>query len=408
MKPLTLDLIEMANGGSAVARGKKKLTIFVPYGIAGEKVQANIISQKNDHARAEIVKVLQPSPDRIEPICDFFGVCGGCHFQHMRYEAQLRTKQAIVLDQMERIGNMKNAPVRETLPNPTPWAYRVEMSLSPTEDGRLGFWSPHKKEVIPIDACPISHPQLLMLLQDIDLELPGLRKMTLRMGADEALLAAIEVDDVEPPSLEADFPISVAIVLPDKTAATLVGDHFIVQSVHERDFRVSPGCYLPASLSGMALVIDTVLHYAKLTGVESVLELYSGVGMLTTFLAEQAAHVVAVERNQDAVADMTVNLALTENVSVYEDFVESALPALDEDFDLVVLHPTKDGLSRDAVQVLLDKRPSRIIYVSSDIATMARDGRQLIQRGGYNLVEIQPIDMQPQTYRVETVSLWEI
>ncbi len=407
MKPITLDLIEMANGGSAVARGKKKLTIFVPYGIAGEKVQATIISQKNDHARAEIVQVLRPSPDRIEPGCEYFGVCGGCHYQHMRYEAQLRTKKDIVLDQMERIGNVKNAPVCETLPNPTPWAYRVEMSLSPTKDGRLGFWSPHQKEVIPIEACPISRPQLLTLLQDIDLELPGLRKMTLRMGADEELLAAIEVDDVEPPSLEADFPISVAIVLPDKTAATLVGDHFIVQSVHERDFRVSPGCFLPASLAGMALVIDTVLRYAALTGAESVLELYSGVGMLTAFLAEQAAHVVAVERNQDAVADMAVNLAHTENVSVYEDFVESALPVLDEAFDLVVLHPVKDGVSRDGMQALLEKRPFRIIYVSSDIATMARDGGQLIRRGGYKLIEVQPIDMQPQTYHVETVSLWE-
>ena len=407
MKLLTLDLIEIANGGAAVARGKKKLTIFVPYGIPGEKVRAAITSQKNDHAYAEIEQVLTPSPDRIEPQCTYFGTCGGCHLQHMRYEAQLAVKQAVVIDQMERIGNMKNVPVRETLPNPTPWAYRMEMSLNPTKDGRLGYWSPRLREVIAIETCPISDPQLLTLLQDIDWELPGLRKMTLRMGSDEALLAAVEVNDVEPPSLEADFPISVAIVLPDKTAATLVGEHFTVLSVRGRDFRVSSGCHLPPSLSGMELVIDAVMRYAQLAGPESVLELYSGSGMLTAFVAEKAAHVVAVEWNQDAVADMAVNLVHTENVSVYEGAVEVTLPTLDDAFDLLLLHPPHDGLSREALQAVLQKRPSRLIYVSSDVATMARDGRQLMHNGGYKLVEIQPIDMQPQTYRVETVSLWE-
>lgn len=407
MKPLTLDLIEFANGGAAVARGKKKRTIFVPFGIPGEKVRARITSQKNDHARAEIVQLLTPSPDRVEPRCPHFGVCGGCHFQHMRYEAQLAAKQAVVVDQMARIGNVKQAPVLATLPNPTPWSYRVEMSLSPTKDGRLGFWSPQQREVIPIDTCPITHPQLLTLLQDIDLELPGLRKMTLRRGVDEALLAAVEVNDVEPPSLAADFPISVAIVLPNKTAATLVGDHYTVQSVRERDFRVSPGCYLPPSLTGMALVIESVLRYAQPGGTESVLELYSGVGMLTAFLAERAASVVAVEQNKDAVADSAVNLAHTENVSVYAGSVEAALPVVGDDYDVLVLHPTKDGLSREAMKGLVPKRPSRLIYVSSDVATMARDGRQLMHRGGYRLREIQPIDMEPQTYRVQTVSLWE-
>ncbi|MCA9922200.1 MAG: class I SAM-dependent RNA methyltransferase [Anaerolineales bacterium] len=404
---MTLDLIEMANGGAAVARGKKKLTIFVPYGIPGEKVRAAITSQKNDHAYAELEQVLRPSPDRIEPNCPHFGTCGGCHFQHMRYEAQLAAKQAVVVDQMERIGNIKHVPVRETLPNATPWGYQVEMSLSPTKDGRLGFWSPRLREIIPIETCPISNPQLLTLLQDIDLELPGLRKMTLRVGADEALLAAVEVNDVEPPLLEADFPISVAIVLPDKTAATLVGDHYIVQSLRGRDFRVSPGCYLPPSLTGMEQVIETVLHYARLEGSEAVLELYSGVGILTASLAEKAATVVAVEQNQDAVADMAVNLDHTDNVAVYEGYVEAVLPTLTDQFDLVIMHPPRDGLSRDMMNLLLEKRPSRIIYISSDVATLARDGRKLLSHGGYKLIEVQPIDMQPQTYHIETVSLWE-
>jgi len=211
---------------------------------------------------------------------------------------------------------------------------------------------------------------------------------------------------VEPPSLEADFPISVAIVLPDRTAASLVGDNFTVQAVKGRDFRVSPGCVFAPSPVGMGLVVDTVLRGAALTGQETVIDAYSGVGALTAFLAEQAAQVIAIEQNPDAVADTAVNLADCNNVSLYEGTVEEILPVLDITCDILVANPPKTGLSREATQQILALRPSRIIYVSSDVATMARDGRKL-NRAGYKLVEIQPIDLRPQTYHIDLVGLWE-
>ncbi len=312
----------------------------------------------------------------------------------------------MTLDQFERIGNVKNAPVKPALPHPAPWAYRWEIALSPTKEGGLGFWSPVEKRVIPIESCAIARPELLELLQDVDLDLPGLRKLTLRVGDDEALLAAVEVDGVEPPSLEADFPVSAAIVLPDRTAASLVGDNFTVQAVKGRDFRVSPGVCFAPSPAGMALAVDTVLRYAALTGRETAVDLYSGAGVLTAFLAEQAAQVIAIERNPDAVADTAVNLADCDNVSLYQGAVEETLPALDINCDALVANPPKTGLSREATKQILALRPSRIIYVSSDVATMARDGRKL-NRAGYKLVEIQPIDMRPQTYHIDLAGLWE-
>ncbi|MCP5101679.1 MAG: class I SAM-dependent RNA methyltransferase [Chloroflexi bacterium] len=405
-KPQTLKLLEMAHGGSAIARGKKRMTVFVPYGIPGELVRATITHQKNEHGYAELISVLQPSPDRIESQCSHFSICGGCHFQHIQYEAQLDLKRTVVVDQMARIGKIKDVPVSPMLPNPDSWAYRREIELSPVKEGGLGFWSPSERRVFPIAECPITQPELLTLLQDIDLELPGLRKLTLRCGDDEALLAAIEVDEVEPPLLEADFPISVAIVMPNRSAATLVGDHYSVFQLKGRDFRVSPGCYLAASAAGMGQVVDAVLRMAALTGSESIMELYSGVGTLTAFLAEQAAQVTAVEWNRDAVADTAVNLEHTDNVSVYEGRVEQVLPTLTESVDVMVINPPKTGLSRDASKVVVGKRPSRLIYVSSDVATMARDSRNLA-RSGYKLIEIQPIDMKPQSFHIETVSLWE-
>lgn len=405
MELITLDLTEFANGGYAIGQASQRRTVFVPFAIPGEKVRAQIHTQKDKYAYAHLQQLLKPSPDRIDPACPHFTVCGGCHWQHMAYPAQLLAKQQVVLDQMARIGNIKQAPVTAVWPNPNPWQYRSEMSLSPTTDGGLGFWSPSEKQIIPIEQCPISQPALLNLLADIDLALPGLRKLTLRIGDDEALLAAVEVDGVEPPELEADFPLSIAIILPDDTAVNLVGDNYTIQTVKGQDFRISAGCYLAPSTAGMEMIVETVLRFGQLNGREHVLDLYSGSGILTSFLAAGAATVTAVEQNPDAVADTAVNVD-ADNVSLYEGSVEEVLPQLTIQPDLLLLHPPKEGISRQTAKLLNQLRPSRVIYVSSDMATFARDSRQFSHKG-YRLVEIQPIDMRPQTFHIDLVGYWE-
>lgn len=406
MPQQTIKLTQMAHGGSAIGRPKSGGLVFVPFGIPGETVQISVVKDKGRYAEGQIDKIITPSPDRVTPRCQHFGVCGGCHFQHIAYKRQLALKRELVRDQLERIGGLKNVRVQPTLPHPTPWGYLADVELSPVNDGGLGFWSPGEHRVIPIENCPIVHPRLQALWHDIDLALPGLRKLTLRLGEEEAMLAALEVDEVEPPELEADFPVSVAIVLPDKTAASLIGDPFIVKVVKERPFRVSPGCYFPSSPEAAALVVDTVLAFAKLTGSETVVEPFSGVGMLTAFLAERARAVVAIEMNEDAVADTAVNLDDLDNVSLYEGWLEEVLPVLDVVPQVVVVNPPSSGLTREGMKVVVDKRPLRLIYVSSDVATLARDGKHL-SRAGYRLVEIQPIDARPQTFHIDTVSLWE-
>lgn len=406
MEKITLDITEMANGGNAVARAKRGRTVFVPLALPGEKVRAEIVKENNKIAFARVLEVLRPSPDRIEPTCPYFGVCGGCHFQHMRYETQLEIKREVVIDQLERIGGFKNVPVLKTLSAARPWAYSHEMELSPAASGGLGYWSPGQKQVIPIEECPISRPELLGLLQDIDLELPGLRKLSLRLSDDEALLAAVEVDGVEAPQLEADFPVSVAIVLPDKTAVNLVGDNYNIQTVNGRDFRVSPGCYFHINPATAGIVIDAILRAAALNGREQLLELYSGVGTLTAFLAAAAAQVIAVEQNPDAVADTAVNLT-ADNVSLYEGAVEDILPQLDITPDIVVVNPPPQGLSAAALRLVLAQNAGRIIYVSADVATFARDGREMA-KAGYQLKEVQPVDGRPQTYHVDVVGCFEI
>ncbi|MCA9873500.1 MAG: class I SAM-dependent RNA methyltransferase [Anaerolineales bacterium] len=402
---LILQPTDFANGGACIARDAADRPIFIPFTIPGETVEARLLDEKAHYAHAELMRIITASPDRVEPRCPHFGVCGGCQFQHMDYAAQLAAKEQIVTDQLQRIGGFTAVPRAPIIPNPQPYGYRAETELTPTPVGGLGYWSPFERQVIPIVTCPILQPDLLALWQDVDLDLPGLRKLTLRIGDDEALLAALEIEDVEPPELETDFPVSVAIVLPDQTAATLVGDNYTIQSVAGQDFRVSPGCYVYPSPALLAPIVETVLHYAALTGTESVIDAYSGVGILTAFLARQAAGVTAVEINPDAVADTAVNLADTDNVSLYEGWVEEVLPQLPTP-DLLVVHPPEKGLSKAAMRAVTGKRPLRLIYVSGDIATLARDGKQLAQ-AGYTLKAVQPLDTAPQTYHLDTISLWQ-
>lgn len=406
MKDLTLKMADFAYGGSVIGRDKRGRPVFVQGTIPGETVKAAVFQDKGRYARANLLDVIHASKKRVKPRCPHFGLCSGCHYQHMTYQTQLLAKQDVVRDQLKRIGKLKKPKVLPTLPNPTPWSYAIEVSLSPTADGRLGFWSSKMQQVIPIDTCSILQPQLLELFQDIDLELEGLRKLSLRIDSGGNMLAALEVDGVEPPQLEVDFPVSVAIVLPDKSAASLIGDPYLVQEVKGQTFRVSPGCFFQPSLIGAELLLDVVLAYAGLRGTELVVEAYSGVGMLTAFLAAEAREVVAIEANDDAAADLVANLDHLDNVRLYHGLVEETLPALDERPDLLVINPGTRGLAAPVVGNIKKMGPRRIIYVSSELASLARDAKTLT-RAGFRLIETQPLDIHPQTYHVDTVSVWK-
>jgi 23S rRNA (uracil1939-C5)-methyltransferase len=405
MEILTLTLTDMAHGGAAVARDTRNRVIFVPFALPGEQVRVRVMEDKGRYAHAKLLEVLQPAPERVEPRCIHFGPCGGCHYQHAGYGAQLGYKTAIIRDQLERIGRLKQPNVKAILPNPEPWYYGMETNLNPAPEGGLGYWSPSQRQVMPISECHIIHESLPALLHDVDLDLPGLRKLRLRVGDDGALLAALETEDAEPPDLETDVPLSIALILPDETAVTLIGDHYVVQSVKGHDFRVSAGCFFHPSPAAAQLLVDTTLTYAAIAGGQTVIDAYSGVGMLTAFLATAAAEVIAIEQNPDAVADAAVNLIDTENISLYQGTVEETLPALELTPDVLVFDPPATGVSAAAMKAILAKQAPRLVYISSDAATLARDGRQLAGHG-YHLVEIQPIDMFPQTYRIQTVSLW--
>lgn len=405
MNTITLSLTNMANGGAAMGRDANDRVVFVPFAIPGELIRVDIVEDRKRFARGRLEEIIEPSPDRVEPPCPHFGTCGGCQFQHIHYPAQLRFKEEVVRDQLNRIGGLEGITIKPVLANPEPWAFASDITFSPTSNGQLGFWSPVNAQVIPISTCLIIRERLLETYQDINLELANLRRLTLRLGNDESLLAALEVEEVEAPSLETDFPISVALILPDGVAANLIGDNYIVRSVKGSDFRVSAGSFFYPSPIALEMALDAILDYAALAGDEKLLELYCGVGTLTAFLAPKSATTTAIEVNPDSVADAAVNLYNLENVTLYEGLVEEILPLLDVQPDIMVVDPPMAGLPPTVIDEILVKAPHKLIYISSDVAILARDGRRLAAKG-YRLVEVQPVDMVPQNYQVLTISCW--
>jgi 23S rRNA (uracil1939-C5)-methyltransferase len=399
----TLKLTRMAHGAKAIAKANNQ-TIFVAGGLPNETVRARIVSQKGHSAEAEIVEILRASKERVEPRCQPADI-PIADYQHISYKAQLQFKEQIVVDQLQRVGGMTKISADPIVPHPQIWGYRMLTTLSKTDDNRLGYWSRGQRKVVPAPSCPVLHPTLQNALRDIDLELEDLIKLHVRVGSDDTILLAFEMRDAEPPLIEIDFPVSVALVMPDGVAATLIGDSYLVQRIAGHDYRVSPGSHFHVSPDSAELVTTAVSDLAMLYGDELGIDCYSGVGVLTNALSIFAKEVIGIEVNADAVEDAAINLDHTNNVALYNDWVETALPAIGRTADILVLDCDENGLSNEAGFAIVNHGAPRIVYSNPNISTMARDARNF-EGAGYEMVRIRPIDTLPQTFQIHTVSVW--
>ncbi|MCS6871211.1 MAG: 23S rRNA (uracil(1939)-C(5))-methyltransferase RlmD [Anaerolineae bacterium] len=404
-----LELTTMAHGGSAIGRYEGR-AIFVPYAIPGERILARITQDKGRFAYAEGVTLLEASEARVLPRCPHFGPkrCGGCHWQHIDYDAQLLFKQQIVADQLTRIGGIAEPPVLPTIPSPNPWQYRTHVTLHVTPDGQIGFVGTDDQQIVPIQECHIIRPELQDLLERLDLQmLDGniLSRVRLQVGteSDDRLIALSTVDDM-PPAIELDLPLSVSFLSEDEYPQALIGTGKVHYTIKGRTFQVTAGSFFQVNLPIAEQLVDLVLEYLALQGTENVLDLYSGVGFFTAFLAERAATVTAIEGSPTAVDDADANLHDLTNVTLIEGLVEDVLPELEERFDAVVLDPPRSGMEASALDALSALAPAKIVYVSCDPATLARDAKRLLAKG-YTLQVVQPLDMFPQTYHIECLAV---
>lgn len=400
----------MAHGGAALGRAVDDgRIVFTDYAMPGDHASVRITDVRKRWARGEIVEISEPASERIEPPCPHFGphACGGCQWQHAAYEAQLRYKAEVVRDQLQRIGGFDAPPVQDCIGMDGPWHYRNHVELQLAENGALGFIRADGDGIEPIETCLIMNEVVHELFEQVESVFPGVNRVGLRGSTrtgDGMIVLNTEEDLV--PEIAVDIPVSVVLALRDGSTSTLVGSPYIYEEVAGRRWRISATSFFQTNTEMADRLVEVVRDFARpLLGIEMVVDAYAGVGLLGISLAPEVARVILIEENAEAVEDAAVNGEGLGNTSPYVERAEVAIPQWEaETPDLVILDPPREGCARTVLNALGRLHVPRLIYVSCDPAIMARDLKRLCEKG-YTLEAVQPLDMFPQTYHIESVAL---
>ncbi len=440
----------MSYGGEAIGRDESGRVIFVPYAIAGEEIIAKIIEEKKNYARGRLVEIINPSPARVHPPCPHFGPthplpsveregvrgrgaspalsdpesqkftrgddsrkglaqrgCGGCQWQHIAYDAQLRFKTDIVREQFARLAKMPDAPVRDAIGMRDPWHYRNHVQFQLDSNDHFCFRALESHQLVQISECHIIHPLVDEMFRELDLADTGLAGVTLRTGTQTGeKMMILEGRDNEPPQIEIDEPVSIAYQTPDGNVTSLIGKDALHEQLRGRSFRVSPDSFFQVNTEMAEKLVELVESYLASQPSDVLLDAFGGVGAFGLLLAPRVARVIEIEENPGTLDDARANGFEFPNVEFHRGRVEDILPRLDKHFDIAVADPPRSGIAPRALDALIARAPRAIAYVSCDPATLARDSRRLVD-GGYRLVAVQPVDLFPQTYHIETVSHFE-
>ncbi len=399
---VTLD--KLVYGGKAMGRLPDGRAVFVPYGLPGETVRLRLTKEARRHAKGQLLEVLSSAPRRIAPRCPHFGDCGGCHYQHLPYDAQLQAKEAIVRDQLQRIGKVKAPPMQAIVPSPAAWHYRNHVQFHQAKDGRLGFVRATGESVLPVTTCLLPMQPIADFWPQIDLEpLPGLERLSLRADSRGELMLTFHAPPDALPQVVSEAGVSIAHVSQGEVLI-LAGEEYLVFEVLGREFYVSPGAFFQVNTPLAETLIRRLLEMVTLPA-DLILDVYSGGGLFSAFLAPHCRQLIAIEASPAACRDFALNLDEFDHVSLYEAPAEMVLPALDVHPDLAVVDPPREGLHPAVLDALVRAAPREIAYISCDPATLARDVARFA-RQGYALQTLIPFDFFPQTYHIETLSLF--
>jgi 23S rRNA (uracil1939-C5)-methyltransferase len=396
-------------GGDSMGRLADGRAVFVPFALPGERVRIRLTDEKRNFARGELVEVLEASPQRNVPRCVHFGVCGGCHYQHFPYEDQLLAKTEILRDQLIRIGRIETPPVQKMVASPHPWNYRNHVQFHLTKAGRLGYVGAGTiagRGVIPITECHLPKAPITSLWPQLEFE-PELNidRVALRAGENDELMLVLESDSPASPELETEAGISIAHIYEDHAVIIAGNDHIMIR-VLDRDFRVSAASFFQVNSAMAEKMVNHIITNVPITQSTTLLDLYCGVGLFSAFLAPKCARVIGIESSPSACEDFTLNLDEFDNVELYEGSAEDVIPYLEAKPDIALVDPPRTGLEKQVVDGLLKLNPRVIVYISCDPSTLARDAARLINVG-YRLKDVTPFDVFPQTYHIESISLFE-
>lgn len=438
-----LRIDDLGHAGEGVGR-YSNFTLFVPGAVPGDLARVRVTAVKNNHGRADLVAVVAPSEQRAAPACPVFAACGGCSLQMMDYAAQLRWKTARVAAQLQRLAGLQDVTVHPCRGMDDPWYYRGKAQFPVgLVAGRLitGPYAAGSHTIVPAAECLIQHPTANRVLAacsqaadrlglspyDEQAHTGDLRHVLVRVSAatGEALVVLVTRSPRLPRGralareLMQAVPEVVGVVQninPERTnvvlgaeTRTLAGRDYVEERLDGLTFTVSALSFFQVNPVQAAVVYRQVLTYAQLTGTETAVDVYCGTGTMALFLARGARRVVGIEAVAAAVDDACQSAARNaiDNVTFYHGAAEQVLPELAAHgltADVVVLDPPRRGADPSVLAAVSNLGPRRLIYVSCNPATLARD-LALLGAGGYRAVEVQPVDMFPHTAHVEAVAL---
>ena len=364
-------------------------TVFVPETAPGDRVRAKIRSHRGKVIQGEILEILEPSPQRVEPPCPYFDACGGCDFQQFSYEDQLETKIAMIQDSLRRIGKLDPMPDIPMTPSPQPLDYRsrAEWQIDQRQK-KIGYFSSGTHEVVDIETCPIVTPNLKSLLT------------TLR---EDFAAGMVSREAFEYRAVEGDVGLTL-----EPTRASR--SQLVMRTVGGNIYRYNADCFFQSNIPVTERLLERVLEIADVaTGDPGMaIDLYCGVGLFTKPLADRFRRVIGVESDKTSTAFATENTDASEEGSNVRIITAPVEQWIAEDrspmgkISLLVFDPPRAGAGTNVVEGMIRLNPAHIAAVSCDPATFARDIRGLIE-GGYELVSIDAFDMFPQTHHVELV-----
>ncbi len=431
---IELTVERLVAGGNGLAR-HDGLSVFVPFSAPDDRVIARLVVRKRDYAVAEIEQLLEPSRLRVIPPCPYYGRCGGCQLQHISYQGQLAVKRLMVEDALRRIGRIF-VPVADITPADPALRYRnktqypVGHSNQKGDTPVVGFYRRESHDLLDVPECmlhPIRFDELRAVFTDAVTrarEKPyderagdgNIRHLVLRTNGAECLaVVATRTDGLDRRVIDAlagsDGVTGVVQNINPHTTNRILGDRFVTRSgssaltmrTLEMDLGVAAGSFFQVNLSQAEVLCRKVLKFLEPTGDEELLDLYSGVGMIALAAARLVRSVIGVESDDNAVANARLNAERNgiRNARFVAGDVDRYV-GQSARADLVVLDPPRKGCRPETLRLVAGLRPRRLVYVSCNPATLARDLALLVSLG-YNTTAVEPVDMFPQTSHVEVV-----
>jgi 23S rRNA (uracil1939-C5)-methyltransferase len=422
--PLHTVTVERLSYGPAGIAHVDGQVVFVPGTAPGDEVVIEIDSWKKNYATARLVEIRSPSPFRRQPPCSYVSQCGGCPWQHIEYQEQLRAKETLVREQLRRIGGLNDIPLLPIIPSPDEWRYRQRLRFHVDREGRVGLLAPHSHNVVTIDSCLVAWEALPSQLRvvrewiaslrtlvsqvELAVEDPAARPEEQRVVVLGRTRGPFQQKDEQACRLLAARPLVAGVILQGKEGRQAWGDTSRTFIGKDGTLTIHEGAFTQVNAAANQLLVEAALRHSAVRSTDTVIELYCGSGNFSVSFARRAREFIGIEQDGRAIADARINaaragVAHTRFLHAPAAVGVRALLSGGVRGDIVVLDPPRTGAA-DIVDDLPRFGARAITYVSCDPATLARDLRRLHQRG-YQLHAVQPIDMFPQTYHVEVVAV---